>query len=189
MKINRFLIAGIVVALLQSGVLYAMVEKHAMVLRHGTMITLATEPVDPRDLLRGEYVRLGYGISSVGTDKVTGNKPETTGLIDIYVTVKEGADGRWNFASASWQKRTDIAAGDVQLHGRTLNHSYTVTNDVYAVQYGVERYYLPEGWGQTVEKMQGEHALDAVIAVSKAGDAQISALKYNRRLLYQEPAY
>ncbi|MBA8880772.1 hypothetical protein [Phyllobacterium myrsinacearum] len=46
MKINRFLLSGALIALLQTGTLYAMVEKHAMVLRHGTSIMLETEPVD-----------------------------------------------------------------------------------------------------------------------------------------------
>jgi uncharacterized membrane-anchored protein len=189
MKINRFLLSGVIVAVLQSGTLYAMVEKHAMVLRHGTSIMLETEPVDPRDLLRGEYVRLGYGISSVAADKVAGEKPETAGLVDIYVVVKEGTAGRWDFSSASWQKRTDIAAGEVQIHGRTLSYPNAVTTGVYRVQYGIERFYLPEGWGRAIEDVQKERKIDAVIAVAQSGEAQIRSLRDNGHLLYQEPAY
>ncbi|QND53160.1 GDYXXLXY domain-containing protein [Phyllobacterium sp. 628] len=188
-KVNLLVLAGVTIAILQSGVLYAMVEKRAMILRNGTMITLRTEPVDPRDLLRGEYVRLGYSISTVDVAKVTGEKPDTKGFIDIYVTVKQAPDGEWGFSSASWQKRTDIPSGEIQIRGQTLNNSYSVVNDIYRVNYGIERYYLPEGWGHAIEDVQKERRIDAVIAVSKAGEAQIRALKDNGRLLYQEPLY
>ncbi|MBA8880771.1 GDYXXLXY domain-containing protein [Phyllobacterium myrsinacearum] len=134
-------------------------------------------------------MRLGYGISSLAADKITGQKPDTKGLIDVYVVVREGADGRWGFASASWQKRTDLSTGEVELHGRTFNHSYAGANGSYGVRYGVERYYLPEGWGHAIEDVQRERKIDAVIAVSPSGDAQIRALKDNGHLLYQEPAY
>ncbi len=119
LKINRYIWLGAAVAILQSGALYAMVAQRASILRSGTDITLLTEPVDPHDLLRGDYVTLGYGISNVEAGKVSGTPPIADGPMDIYVTVKQGDDGAWMLSEASWQKREGLPDGEVQLRGRT----------------------------------------------------------------------
>ncbi|AIJ53947.1 hypothetical protein C086_00847 [Brucella abortus F6/05-3] len=63
---RKWLYAGAVLAaLLQTGILYAGIEKRAAILRSGQDIVFQTEPVDPRDLMRGDYVVLGYEISNI----------------------------------------------------------------------------------------------------------------------------
>ena len=52
-------------ALIQMGLIAAMVYDRMRVLRHGSEVTLQTRPVDPRDFLRGDYVVLNYEISNV----------------------------------------------------------------------------------------------------------------------------
>ena len=42
-----------------------MVVDRTLLLKNGREIVLPIVPVDPRDLFRGEYVRLGYDISTV----------------------------------------------------------------------------------------------------------------------------
>src|SRR5262249_24538511 len=56
-----FAVAGVV----QIALIALMVADRVMILRTGTDVTLQTQPVDPRDFLRGDYVTLGYAISSV----------------------------------------------------------------------------------------------------------------------------
>ena len=53
-------VAGLVSAAVLVGTLALHIEKRASILRDGREIVLRTEPVDPRDLMRGDYVRLGY---------------------------------------------------------------------------------------------------------------------------------
>jgi uncharacterized membrane-anchored protein len=188
-KLNRFLWLGAAVALLQSGALYAMVEQHASVLRNGSDITLVPkQPVDPHDLLRGDYVYLSYAISNIEAGKVTGTQPASTKDADIYVTMKQGDDGAWTFASASWQKREELQAGEIQLHGHTSRFNASPTSEI-RVDYGIERYYVPEGHGLAIEAQQREHRIEAVIAVSPGGEARIRALKEDGRVLYEEPIY
>jgi uncharacterized membrane-anchored protein len=189
LKINRFLWLGAAVAVLQSGALYAMVAQHASILRNGTDITLLTEPVDPHDLLRGDYVTLGYGISNIEAGKVSGTPPIANGLADIYVTVKQGDDGAWIFSAASWQKREDLQPGEIQLRGRTASFTNAAVYHQLRVTYGIERYYVPEGQGRAVESRQRERKIEAVIAVLPSGDAQIRALKDDGNVLYEEPIY
>jgi GDYXXLXY protein len=52
-------------ALVQVALLTVMVIDRTRILREGTEVTLQTRPVDPRDLLRGDYVVLGYDISQL----------------------------------------------------------------------------------------------------------------------------
>jgi uncharacterized membrane-anchored protein len=188
-KGRRIIWMGIIVALLQSGALYAMVEQRASILRSGRDVILLSEPIDPRDFLRGDYVTLSYGISSISAEKISGNRPEAHGLVDVYVTLAKGPDERWVFAGASWQARTDIKPEEVQIRGRMLNYAYMSFNGAYRVKYGIERYYVPEGQGRAIEERQRERKIDVVVAVSQDGEAQIRALRSDGKVLYEEPVY
>ena len=65
MKLKLFIL---VLALQSAWVLYT-VAVQELLLREGTSILLETERVDPRDLLRGDYLILNYKISSVPTNR------------------------------------------------------------------------------------------------------------------------
>jgi len=188
-KINRYVWLGAAVALMQSGVLYAMVQQHVSILRNGTNITLQSEPVDPHDFLRGDYVTLRYAVSNIEAGKISGTPTATNGPADVYVAVKEGDGGVWTFTGASWQKREDLPAGEIQLRGRTSSFANAAAYSQLRVTYGIERYYVPEGQGRAIEDQQRERKIEAVIAVSSAGDAQIRALKDDGMVLYEEPIY
>ena len=73
---RRAWIAAISVALLQTLVLGRMIESRAAILVSGTEVLLKTAPVDPRDLLRGDYVALSYDISRVPLATLTGGLPQ-----------------------------------------------------------------------------------------------------------------
>ena len=62
---RRFALAALAVGLGQTAILGYMVESRASILRYGTEILLQTALVDPRDLLRGDYVILSYDISTI----------------------------------------------------------------------------------------------------------------------------
>ena len=62
---KRLVVSSLVLALLQIGFLGWIIAGRAAVLRNGTEVLLKVEPVDPRDLLRGDYVSLGYEISRI----------------------------------------------------------------------------------------------------------------------------
>lgn len=188
MKNNKHWLFGMAAlsALFQSGILYAAIENRASILRDGKDIVLLTQPVDPRDLMRGDYVTLGYGISSIPRSEITGT-PDGDHA-DIYVAVKPGADGNWQFSRASFQLIGDLAAGEVMMKGRT-RYAVSQQPELVSVDYGIERYYIPEGEGARIEDEQRQQNIQAVIAVSPAGVAQIKALNENGKPLYQEPLY
>ena len=75
----KFVLFG-AAGLIQIGLVALMVVDRVNILRTGTDVTLQTRPVDPRDLLRGDYVTLSYEISRVppGTT-IPGGTSESVG--------------------------------------------------------------------------------------------------------------
>lgn len=97
----RWLYVGAAItALLQTGILYAAIEKRASILRSGAEVTLQTEPFDPRDLMRGDYVVLAYEISSLARKEIGGTP--SAGSRAVYVAVKPDANGIARISRASF---------------------------------------------------------------------------------------
>ncbi|MCW5705745.1 GDYXXLXY domain-containing protein [Shinella sp.] len=196
MTTSRFLrvpplVAGILAAALQTAVLGYMVESRASILRSGADIKLKTLPVDPRDLLRGDYVILSYPISTIPKAIVTGEVPKASGRVRLAVRLTPGADGLW---TASEARFGDLApeAGSVIL--RTLPFDYYSAGDgglpdALFVNYGIERYYVPEGEGRVLEDARNQEELEVEARVSKDGTPQIARLVLRGEPVYDEPLY
>ncbi|MGJ7038137.1 putative membrane-anchored protein [Shinella sp. BE166] len=185
------LAAAIVAAALQTAVLGYMVESRASILRSGADIKLKTLPVDPRDLLRGDYVILSYPISTIPKDIVTGEIPKDSQQVRMSVRLKPGADGLWTASEASFGALAP-AEGSVVL--RTLPFEYyssvdNVLPDNIFVSYGIERYYVPEGEGKVLEDARNQEELEVEARVSKEGTPQIARLILKGEPIYDEPLY
>lgn len=184
------LAAAIVVALVQCGVLGWMIQSRAAILRSGTEIVLKTVPVDPRDLLRGDYVTLGYEVSQIPAKEISGSPGAWYAEgSHIFVVLKKGADGFWVRSRASAEPVADLKPDEVLLGGRSQYMFEPQTEQTVRVRYGIERFYVPEGEGRVIETAQQEKRIDAVVMVDKNGRAQIKALRDNGVPLYEEPLY
>ena len=140
----------LVLALQSAWVLYTVaVQERA--LTAGQVILLETERVDPRDLLRGDYLILNYKINSVPTDLfsplVNKNLPVGT---KVYVAL-EPRGGFYAVARASTNE-FQPAAGELLLQARSAWAWRNATNAV-RVEYGLERYYVREGTGNPSGKL------------------------------------
>jgi uncharacterized membrane-anchored protein len=184
------LVAAIVAAALQTAVLGYMVESRASILRSGADIKLKTLPVDPRDLLRGDYVILSYPISTIPKSIITGAAPEAGGRARMSVRLKPGVDGLWTATEASFG---DLAAADGSVVLRTQPFDYYAGVDglpeTLFVNYGIERYYVPEGEGKVLEDARNQEELEVEARVSKDGTPQIARLILRGEPIYDEPLY
>ncbi|AOF88233.1 GDYXXLXY domain-containing protein [Sinorhizobium sp. RAC02] len=184
------LVAAIVAAALQTAVLGYMVESRASILRSGADIKLKTLPVDPRDLLRGDYVILSYPVSTISKAIVTGEAPKTSGLVRMSVRLKPGTDGLWTATEASFG---DLAPVEGSVVLRTLPFDYYAGVDgvpeTLFVNYGIERYYVPEGEGKVLEEARNQEELEVEARVSKDGTPQIARLILRGEPIYDEPLY
>ncbi len=133
----------------------------------GQRVLLATKPVDPRDLLRGDYLTLRFDVSDVPRDKVRGEIPAAAGGNKIYVALMPaGKFYQIEFASFS---KIPVTAERVVMSGTVDDRSGWTPNQSgnteapkpLPVLYGLERYYVAEGTGNPRGKLTAEVAVSA----------------------------
>jgi uncharacterized membrane-anchored protein len=168
---TRLLIAVIA---LQAAWVIATAARQEMVLRRGTVVLLETNPVDPRDLLRGDYVILNYKISVLPATLFAEQLPqELTAGTPVFVRLEKR--GQFHEAVAASFSPLEPDAEHPVLRG-TISAWWTAGDDRAnptrrigsgRVEYGIERYYVREGTGRPSGKITVE------AAVSRSGTAII----------------
>jgi len=99
----------------------------------GWSVLVRVEPVDPRDLLRGQYMRLGYAFSRIEDLRDAGRRP-FDGEIVWRVLRPEG--GYYVPDGLFLMRPEGLGPGAVAMEGRA---------DRWTVRFGVEDYFVPEG--------------------------------------------
>lgn len=169
----------IIVALVQSAALFKMVYDKDRLLKAGHEITLPVKPLDPRDLFRGNYVTLGYDVSTLNRL----NMPEERAAelrwgSTVFVTLSPKADGGWTVKDVTPEFPSQVAAGDVVLKGRVRNvwAQANGSDRTLNVRYGIETYFVPEGTGQALESQVRDHKIEAIVVVGSDGTAALKGL-------------
>lgn len=187
-------VAGSASAIVLIGTLAWMIESRASILRHGQEIVLKTAPVDPRDLMRGDYVRLEYEeISAIDRARVTGDWPGTDRSAPLWLTLVAGDDGLARVSAVSTRRPPERAEGEVVLKSKPVRvppaaQASTMTGS-YRPRFGIERYYVPEGEGLEIEEARNQERTTVAVRVSDDGAAQIARLMIDGETLYKEPLY
>lgn len=183
---NRTLSIGIVAAL-QLAALGYLVWDHERRLRSGTVVVLEVIPVDPRSLFQGDYVILGYPISTIkvwyGAEPVIGQ--------DVFVTVVPGPKGDWQYASFAYSgDSASNVPGGVTLKGRIDRVMRAASTDGSAmgefhVVYGLEKFFVPEGQGLNLEALVRDKKLSAIVSVWRDGSSALKGLSTEGKVLHQ----
>lgn len=190
LKKHWLYIAAVIAALLQSGVMLAGVQQRVSILRSGTEVVLRTEPVDPRDLMRGDYVVLSYDISRLPARMIKGEPPRKSGLNYIYVVLQKQPDGLWQAERAQFVVPTDLPEGQIFVRGEVQAPFQVYDgNSLVLATYGIERYYVPEGEGLVIESAQLQSKVDIMLSVNTKGVAAIRAIRIDGKTLYDEPIF
>lgn len=183
-------------ALVLGGLVLAMVVERAAILRDGATIRLATLPVDPRDLFRGDYVVLDYEISTINLTRI-GAAADLRRDEPIQVGVRAGGNGQAEVVRVvrAGQPRE---AGLIWLGSKTgsvmncirgsVGASCSEGEKVMRVRYGLESYFVPQGEGRAIETTQASR-IEILAAVNAAGASAIKALLIDGKAVYNEPPY
>jgi uncharacterized membrane-anchored protein len=176
----RLVLAAAVI--FQGMVLSSMIVIHSAPLLFGQRIWLHVEPVDPRDLFRGDYVILSYDFSRMPPAGIAGvpNPPawrstyrdEYAWLEDraVYVSLEPEADGE-HYRAGKFS--VDRPASGLYLKGK-FSRSASFGNPL---QFGIEAFYVEEGQGRLLEEQRNARQLSAEVAVAPWGQATLCALK------------
>lgn len=152
---NRWIIALLV--LLQAASMSLQIGKSEWLLAHGQLIKLQLEPLDPRSLIQGDYVRLRYTISDLPITADV-NKDATSKEKIAIVLAPNASTGVYEYRRV-YTKGETLASGEIRLNG---------TKSAYErIEYGIETYFIPEGTGRDYER----NAKFAEVKVSAGGDA------------------
>ena len=156
-----------------------MAGQREYVFQKGKMVYLRTIPIDPRDLFRGDYVRLNYEISFISSDKLrdglekSENKQRNKDR-KVYVVLEPDEENVANILYA-----TDKKPGKEQLFIRgRLQHN---RSSGILVRYGIETYFVEQGKGKDLEKrrVKGHRAsLEMKIALGSGGIAVIKGHRW-----------
>jgi uncharacterized membrane-anchored protein len=120
-------------------------------LTHGRVILLETQRVDPRDLLRGDYLILNYKISDVPTNLFSPPVPKDLPYgTKVFVELAPGTNQFYKVVRASTNGFTP-ATNEVVLRGRS-DERWWGSNSVHIV-YGIENYYVAENTGNPTGKL------------------------------------
>lgn len=186
-KYRIYLLALVVV--LQTAALAGMVAMKHRTLITGKPVLLETEPIDPRSLFRGDYVRLNYAISSLDYAEVEGDN-DFERRDQIYVVLRKG-EKFWRAVSIHHEMPahgpdTVVIRGEAQYTGLWIGGE---SREGINVDYGIENYFVPEGEGMALERPAEEEEVTMLIAVDEKGASAIKAVLVDDEVRYEEKLF
>lgn len=180
--------------ILQAGLLAYIVYDQASLLLRGTEIRLSVVPIDPRDLLRGDYVVLSYDISRLHSGKLKADRAFSVGDT-LYVSLQQdGEDWKPISLSGDIPAQMPFLRGlvtSVQRAAMTGDEDCTATGGQcfsYAVEYNLEKFFVPEGAGREIEDMRNSQRVSVDVAVASDGRSALKRLLIDSKVVYDQPA-
>ena len=182
--------------LLQIGAVAAIAVQKEWVLYNGRSLWVQTAPIDPRDVFRGDYVRLDYLFSRLRSDQIDPELKQR-GLRRgeaVYLAMRNDAGGVASADRLQLQRpdfpylRGQVVAEwpyngyhrqDAKSRGRFEPAAWPLR-----IRYGIEQYYVEQGRGLELEKMRGgrddfQRAMLVELAVPDSGQALIRGYRWS----------
>lgn len=169
---------------LQVAVIGYMVWNHIQPLWHGERIVVRAELIDPRDLLKGDYVTLSYDFSRLdkGEDlalrrELEGGKAKDT--VDrlprdtaVFVPMLKQPNGEWIGGKPTLIR----PPSGIYLQGLTDDRRFAATS----MRFGIEAFYVEEGTGKEWEKLRNSGLLKVTLAVLPSGQAGLVGIEADK---------
>jgi uncharacterized membrane-anchored protein len=146
----RLAIAAVVLQVLT---LAYMAGEREWILHAGKTVWLRTAPVDPRDVMRGDYVRLVYDLSRVERPLWHDGLTDTNRIEElsrrrarVFASLRVGPEGRAEIVTLSDRR----PAGGLFLRGR----AESAWGNALQVRYGIEAFFMEQGRAEELEKQR-----------------------------------
>jgi uncharacterized membrane-anchored protein len=165
-----------------SAMLGTMVWSRVSLLQNGTQIVLKTAPIDPRDLLRGYYVRLNYDISRISladlVDPISKDDFENgfKSHSNVFVKLQPDTDGFWSpvsihrtmpdsAPSQAGNNQTAIIRGYLKYRSCSSRFS-TIKRCKLSLRYGIEKFFAAKQRSKKLEDF-GREASPEIQKINK----------------------
>ena len=165
------------------------------ILQTGKRITLQTAPVDPRDIFKGDYVKLKYNFSSIPLHKLdeTIKQPGVKKGQQVYLSITMDGYGLGQ-AEKLYIKPPEnkfYLTGYATSHWPYKDYKFNATNErdnrknnhPLNVKFGIEQYFVEQGQGKIMENILGkrndfQQPMLVNVAVSENGDSVIHSFNW-----------
>ena len=153
-------------------IIFGLIGYKQLTIVTGTTVLLETVPVDPRDIFRGDYVTLNYAISDYDTLPFSGTERgvnvQSGDTIYVVLQLENGV-------GVPQYKTLNRPDNQLFIKGRVTGYESEYTN--YAIEYGIESYFVPEGEGKDIERARGRN-LYTQVSIDKKGNAVITDISF-----------
>jgi uncharacterized membrane-anchored protein len=166
----------IIILIVQILLLVALALSHYATSWYGQEIKLQTVPIDPRDILYGDYVTLQYEISNLpislwkDDNKPAGlDAPVDNTMIYVVLAPSGNADETY-VADGFYTSKPQVTNEQIVLKAKVeYNNGFfdNAKETSLRVRYGLEKFYVTENTGKNLEAQSREGALFAIVKVSK----------------------
>lgn len=155
---------------LQVLILSGMIASSWYPLYVGTEIRMKVYPLDPRDLLRGSYVRLNYDFNQLELDSIQ-NHLDSNKIYNFgeVVFVELAKEGDYYKTIAVWEKKP---SNTENVFLKTSVAAYSQEYAIY-LSAGLESYYTKSQKALQIEKDISSQEVYAVVKVAPNGQARL----------------
>lgn len=170
---------------LQVAIILTIIIFKLSVLIDGTEVLLRIMPVDPRDLLRGDYVTFQYDISNL--DYFYNNGQEIKNGDTVYVVLRQ--NGKYWIAQNV--QKTKPTGDKLFIKGKVERVDFENQFDPFYISstlmyqnfsnfrihviYGIEQYFIPEGKGRDFN-FRNNKEIAALVAIDDNGNAVLKKI-------------
>lgn len=170
---------------LQVAIILTIIIFKLSVLIDGTEVLLRIMPVDPRDLLRGDYVTFQYDISNL--DYFYNNGQEIKNGDTVYVVLRQ--NGKYWIAQNV--QKTKPTGDKLFIKGKVERVDFENQFDPFYISsslmyqnfsnfrihviYGIEQYFIPEGKGRNFN-FRNNKEIAALVAIDDNGNAVLKKI-------------
>ena len=157
------------------------------IFRTGQVVYLRTAPIDPRDLFRGDFVRLQYEINSVRAeqlDPALRTAPSEQKRHEImYTRLQPAGEGLYESAGTTTTRPIE----GIFIRGRTEDQwrmGWRGAGHTF-VKYGIEQLFVEQGSGNAIEERRGTRdglqvPMEVEVAIGTSGTAVIRGYRWSR---------
>lgn len=171
-KKKLIIIAFFLLSLVQLSVLFKQIYDNEKTLEVGTKYDFEIAPIDPNDILRGEYLTL-----NIKEDRIKLEEPiDLEDVEKIYATLEK--DGENSFAKV---KEISITKPNSTDNDYIILHDFYSSDSVVFFSFPFKKYYIEESMASRIESIYNEYLQDSTKKCSatvyiKDGKAVLSDL-------------
>lgn len=176
----------IIILIIWAVILFGIIISKELVIHTGTKLMLQAQPVDPRDVFRGDYVVLTYKNLSVIKQADLKYKYVSQSLEqwnNVYVLL----DTEGKYPKPIGVYRTIASLKDKSQKGIFLRGYLTdKTNKELSIDYHIEHFFLPEGEGLKVERKTGADIAVEVIVNDEGSIVPLDLYVNDQKLRFKK---